>query len=85
MFRIRFRKAHDTYTAEELGATPRRLRRLTVSGVHAQNLKEHDIQAYYTIEAAPAAGETSREPLLQVIQSRSVPPPVMIVYMVFRI
>ena len=85
MFRIRFRKAHDTYTAEELGATPRRLRRMTVSGVHAQNLKEHDIQAYYTIEAAPAAGETSREPLLQVIQSRSVPPPVMIVYMVFRI
>jgi hypothetical protein len=36
MFRIRFRKAHDTYTAEELGATPRRLRRLNLSGVYLQ-------------------------------------------------
>jgi len=47
MFRIRFRKAHDTYTAEELGATPRRLRRLTLSGVYATNLKEHDIQVLH--------------------------------------
>jgi len=64
MFRIRFRKAHDTYTAEELGATPRRLRRLTLSGVYATNLKEHDIQAYFVVDAATAPGETVREPLL---------------------
>ena len=65
MFRIRFRKAHDTYTAEELGATPRRLRRLTLSGVYVQNLKEHDIQAYFVIEASPPPGQPALEPLLQ--------------------
>ena len=70
MFRIRFRKAHDTYTAEELGATPRRLRRLTLSGVYVQNLKEHDIQSYFTIEAASEAGEPPRPALLQSEVSR---------------
>jgi hypothetical protein len=69
MFRIRFRKAHDTYTAEELGATPRRLRRVTLSGVCVRGLREHDIQAYFTVEAAPLPGEhtpsSAREPLLQ--------------------
>jgi hypothetical protein len=65
MFRIRFRKAHDTYTAEEFGATPRRLRRLTLSGVYVQNLKEHDIQSYFTIEAAPGADQTARPAVLQ--------------------
>lgn len=68
MFRIRFRKAHDTYTAEELGATPRRLRRVTLSGVCVRGLREHDIQAYFMVEAAPLPGElasSAREPLLQ--------------------
>uniref|UniRef100_A0A7S0E576 Cyclic nucleotide-binding domain-containing protein n=1 Tax=Hanusia phi TaxID=3032 RepID=A0A7S0E576_9CRYP len=50
IFRIRFRKLHDTYTAEELGATPRRLWRLSVSGVYVQSLKEYDINAYYLLE-----------------------------------
>jgi len=30
MFRLRFRKAHDAYTAEELGATQRRRSRVMV-------------------------------------------------------
>jgi len=32
--------------------------------VHVKNLKEHDIQAFFVIDAATAPGETAREPLL---------------------
>ena len=52
MFRLRFRKAHDAYTAEELGATPRRRSRLTISEVSVRQLRELDVSAYYTLEGS---------------------------------
>lgn len=53
--RIRFRKQHDLYTPEELGATPRRVSRLTISGVSLQSLKEFDINAYFVVEGRDVA------------------------------
>lgn len=55
LFKIRFRKVHDCYTAEELGCSPRRMVSIKVGAVSVQCAKESDINAYYHVEGAGEA------------------------------
>ena len=56
LFKIRFRKVYDCYTAEELGCSPRRMVSIKVGAVFVQCTKESDINAYFHVEGA---GEVS--------------------------
>jgi hypothetical protein len=56
LFKIRFRKVHDCYTAEELGCSPRRMVSIKVGAVSVQCTKESDINAYFHVEGG---GESS--------------------------